>query len=82
MNVQVDAVREFVAESFRDDLGIVLPSGEADFFEELGVDSLAYLNVISRVERRFGVHFELEVLPLLRTRDALAGAVLERIGAG
>jgi acyl carrier protein len=71
----------YVRDLFRNDLGIEVDDLDASFFGELGVDSLAFLNVVFSLEKRYGFKFANDAIPDFVTCRALAGAVLERLPA-
>jgi acyl carrier protein len=75
MNLALNEIKATVREVFLADLGIEIEQDEQNFFLELGVDSLAYLNVIARLEKLYAIKFANEALPDFQTCNLLAGAI-------
>ena len=75
MNLALTEVKDTIKEVFLSDLGIEISQDEENFFFDLGVDSMAFLNVISRLEKKFAIKFANEELPGFQTCDILADAI-------
>lgn len=75
MSTALNGIKETIREVFLSDLGIEISNDEENFFFELGVDSMAYLNVISRLEKRFTIKFANEELPNFQTCNILTEAI-------
>jgi acyl carrier protein len=66
---------QVVDDEFRSYVGIDITDRSADLFLNLSVDSLAFLNVIARLEARYRIKFANEELPELNTAEALERAI-------
>ncbi len=66
-------LRELLSEMSGKDAGAV--DADADLVRELGLDSLAGLRKLARVEKRFGVRFPDERLSEFRTVRQLMGII-------
>jgi acyl carrier protein len=65
-----------IHEIFQADLGVAIPDNDSEFFEQLHVDSLAFLNAVARLEKTFGIRFVNEELPGLSSCNKLLAAIL------
>ncbi|WP_394834234.1 acyl carrier protein [Pendulispora rubella] len=80
---QLADLSQTIRESIKLYLGVELASDDQHFFAEAGVDSLAFLNVVSAIERKYAIKFSNEALPDYDTCARLARAasdLLERKG--
>jgi len=76
MNVTKTTVLQSIHESFLKDLGLHIQDDEQDFFQSLHVDSLAFLNVIARLEKTYEIRFINEDIPSFNSSNALAESIL------
>ena len=73
---------EHVLAAIRDELALVAPdvgrdvSAEASLKHDLGVDSLSVLELVARIEFRFGLSVPDDDWPLLGSLDAIAAYVV------
>ncbi len=66
-----------VKDVFMGDLGVRIGDNDQDFFQELAVDSLAFLNAIARIEKIYHVRFVNEDVPLLSSCNKVAESILD-----
>lgn len=76
MSQSVD-LRQTIRETIKQYLGIDLANDDQHFFSEAGVDSLAFLNVVAAIERKYRIKFANEALPGYDTCSRLAAAAAE-----
>jgi len=74
---QLDEVKRDIRDRIKLALGVTLTQDEQDFFKEAGVDSLAFLNVVQGLERKYAIKFDNDILPDLSTCSRLAANVVE-----
>jgi len=74
---QVDEVKQEIRDTIRLKLGVVLASDDQHFFSEAGVDSLAFLNVVQSLEKKYAVKFRNDTLPDLSNCNLLATALVD-----
>lgn len=73
-------VRDCIAQSRSSDAASLAP--DDDLVEKLGLDSLQGLEVLARLEKRFGIRFPDTRLAELRTIRALVAAIEESLKRG
>lgn len=61
---------------FLKDLGVHIEDNDLDFFQTQSVDSLAFLNVIARLEKLYQVRLPNEELPLYSSFYKLADGIM------
>lgn len=80
-NEQKSVLRELIAEVLEVDVGDVTPA--ARFVEDLEADSLRVIEILSRMEKAFGVQLPQSLLAQMTSLDAVAGilgdALLEKV---
>jgi acyl carrier protein len=79
-NLQQPTVEQVVAEIWASALGVGKVGSNDDFFE-LGGTSLALINVVTEMGKRFGLPLDTSIMTRGATVSALAQAVKERISA-
>ena len=77
MDPSLDEVRQVIRDRVKQALGIELKSDDQHFFLEAGVDSLAFLNVVSALEKTYLVKFANDTLPDLATCSLLASGLVD-----
>lgn len=73
----MEEVRNDVLRIISDKLGIDDPEskGDAELLNDLGVDSLDFYDLIEGIEKTFDIKIEEELLPKLKTINAIVAAV-------
>jgi acyl carrier protein len=74
---QLEQVKGEIRETIKQALGVEVSTDEQHFFMEAGIDSLAFLNVVQRLEKKFPVKFANETLPDLTNCTLMATALLD-----
>lgn len=75
-------VKREIRERIRLALGVTLGTDEQHFFTEAGVDSLAFLNIVQWLEKKYEIRFVNDSLPELVTCNLLAAKVMELSAQG
>jgi D-alanine--poly(phosphoribitol) ligase subunit 2 len=78
-----NALRDQITALFRDSLHVDVPSPDTDLFDGGILDSLAFVELLLELERRFGVTAAVDDLEVdnFRTIDCIAEYVLARAAA-
>jgi len=74
---QLADLSQTIRDSIKRYLGVELASDDQHFFAEAMVDSLAFLNVVAAIERKYGIKFANDALPDYNTCARLAAAASE-----
>jgi D-alanine--poly(phosphoribitol) ligase subunit 2 len=72
-----NAIESGIAELFRDSLRLEIPSPDTDLFATGALDSMGFVELLARLEERFGITISLEEIEIdrFRTIRDIAGFV-------
>lgn len=75
-------LHEQIAAIFAEEMNLEVPSVDADLFESAALDSMAFVDLVLHLERKFGLKISLEDLELdnFRTIARIAEFVANRDG--
>jgi acyl carrier protein len=76
---QVDDVKREIQERIKQTLGVELTNDEQHFFLDAGIDSLAFLNVVQALEKKYVIKFNNDTLPDLANCSLLATALVDLV---
>ncbi len=74
---QIDEVKREIRQRIKLALGVELATDDQNFFLEAGIDSLAFLNVVQALEKKYAVKFKNDELPDLANCSLLAAAIVQ-----
>ena len=63
-----------IRDAIKRNLGVELTSDDQHFFAEAGLDSLAFLNVVQTIEKKYAIKFKNDALPDLTSCSRLTAA--------
>jgi len=79
----IDALKERLTTLFAERLNLDVPSADTDLFESGALDSMAFVDLLARLEGEFGIDVALADIAMdnFRSIERIAGFVEERLRA-